>query len=481
MKKSASHLLLWLILAFALCLRLPLLNGSFWLDEAAQALESVRPFSQQLDIVPDFQPPLLHYIVHFAASVSHAEWWLRLWGALIPGLVTIWATYQLGKKWFNERAGRVAALLLATSSFHIFYSQELRPYSLPAMWAALSLLVLFGKKFQWGKFTLVNLLGLYSSYLYPFFLLPQLWFVWQMTSKKTLLKILALTTALYAPWLPMFVKQLTAGQLLRTELPGWESVVSTPQLKALALVPLKFLYGVVNIEATPLFALLSLAFVAAGAVSYKPLFQKKLPQPLLSLFLLLVTPLLTSWLVSFFVPVVQPKRLLYLLPLFSLVVAAPLMGKKVTRAAWALPIIVVLINLFSTYSYWTQPALQRENWRDLKQEIIRSFPTPDAIAVFSFDEAFAPWRWYWPDSIPTLSTGKRSIEQVEDLPAALREATDYRYILVFDYLRTLTDPNDLLPNTIESLGYEGRGVLDRPGIGFVRIYTRPENAVGYRP
>jgi len=169
--------LLWLILIFALLLRLPLLTGCFWLDEAAQALESVRPFSQQLEIINDFQPPLLHYLVHFAAKVTITEWWLRLWGALIPGLVTIWATIKLGEKLFNKQVGLTAGLLLATSSFHVFYSQELRPYSLPAMWAMLSTLLLFKKDFSWWQFAGITILGLYSSYLYPFLLLPQLWLI----------------------------------------------------------------------------------------------------------------------------------------------------------------------------------------------------------------------------------------------------------------------------------------------------------------
>ena len=62
-----------LILVFALLLRIPLLNGSFWMDEAAQALEVIRPLSKQFDIIADFQPPLLHLILHFAQYFSHTE------------------------------------------------------------------------------------------------------------------------------------------------------------------------------------------------------------------------------------------------------------------------------------------------------------------------------------------------------------------------------------------------------------------------
>lgn len=479
-KSVKNPRLLWLVLVFAVLLRLPLLNGSFWLDEAAQALESVRPLSEQLNIVADFQPPLMHYLVHFASYLSIDEWWLRLWGALIPGIVTIWATYQLGKKWFNQRVGLIASLLLATSSLHIFYSQELRPYSLAVMWAMLGTLLLFSKRFEWWKFALISLLGLYTSYLYPFFLLPQLWFIWQMKwGWQRVLKIVVTLAVLFAPLLPTFMAQLAAGQNLRTELPGWERVVSIPQLKALALVPLKFTYGVLNIEPTAFFIIISLALLFVVSFSWRKMPLKN--TSLQAAAILFFTPFLASWLVSFLVPVVQPKRLLFLLPFFYLLSVSYLAVKKnIPKSAWLLPIFLLALNLYGTFQYWLQPTLQRENWRSLKQEIIRKYPTPDAIAVFSFDEPFAPWRWYWPDSIPTLSTGERQISAVEDLNDVLKPITNYRYVLVFDYLRDLTDPEDQLIQAVESFDFVGSGVIDYPGIGFVRVYTKVENTIGYK-
>ncbi|MCC6711457.1 MAG: glycosyltransferase family 39 protein, partial [Candidatus Pacebacteria bacterium] len=311
---------LYLILTFAFALRLPLLTGSFWLDEAAQALESTRPFSQQLDIVPDFQPPLLHYLVHFAQYFSHQEWWLRFWGALLPGLITIWAGYQLAKKLYSEKVAFWASLLLATSSFHIFYSQELRPYSLPAMWGLLATLVIFNRPFKTWQFFLFSVAGLYSSYLYPFLLLTHLLLIWQKNTWQKLLQVTLPIVIAFLPWLPMFLRQLQAGQNLRTEIPGWETVVSIPQLKALALVPLKFIFGVLNIELTwPfIFSLIMIGFFCVKLfwVSPKLLWKnllKNLSQfpklaknyhPNFQLLILLVTPLLTSWLISFAVPVV---------------------------------------------------------------------------------------------------------------------------------------------------------------------------------
>lgn len=494
---------IWFILILALILRLPLLNGSFWLDEAAQALESIRPFSQQLDIIPDFQPPLLHYIVHFASYFSHSEWWLRLWGALIPGLITIWGTYKVGvlflsnenklkkSKSTHQLTPLFAALLMAVSSFHIFYSQELRPYSLPAMWATLGTLfvlkLLKKNNFKtWLVFIIISILGLYSSYLYPFIFLTQLlYLIYKKRTKGALLAGFVSALAL-APWLPTFSKQLAAGQALRLQLPGWEKVVSIPLFKALALVEAKFAYGVMDISATPFFIITLLFLLILGIYAFFVFIkqanksQKKTGLTLLFFYLF---PLITAWLVSIFIPVVRPKRLLFLMPYFFLLISLPLdFPLKKLKANWAgyliFPITVLAIQLIGTFQYYTHPELQREDWRGLKQEIVAKFPENNTVAVFSFDESFAPWRWYSPGEIDELATGKLHIQDVENIITTLEPITNYRYVLVFDYLRTLTDPDDILITEVENFGYVGRGVLDYPGIGFVRIYAKPLKTIG---
>ena len=175
------------IVLLALVLRLPLLSGSLWMDEAAQALESIRPLNQQLQIRDDFQPPLLHLLTHFALQISTSEWWLRWWGAVLPALLSIWllpdlvVTLLRSGSPSNQKkqlelmpylTGYLAALWLATNSFHIFFSQELRPYSLAAWWAVLSWWLILKQRPGW-QLALASLAGLYSTYLYPFVLIGQ--------------------------------------------------------------------------------------------------------------------------------------------------------------------------------------------------------------------------------------------------------------------------------------------------------------------
>jgi len=484
------------ILLLALLLRLPLLNGSLWLDEAAQAIESSRPFNQQLAIMGDFQPPLIHYIIHFALYISKAEWWLRTIGALIPGLITIYATYKIGEKLGSKKMGLIASLLLSTSSFHIYFSQELRPYSLPAMWATLSWLPIIAKQNQKKLkiknlklviFSILSLLGLYSSYLYPFLFLTQLIYLnfFKKLPFKQLFFIATIVGLGYLPWLPSFFTQLSVGQHLRQELPGWETVVSIPQLKSIPLVFGKYIFGVLDLKLNIPYLLIGFIIIS---FSFKLFLQFKKKSQLSILLLWLFFPLITAWLVSFYIPVIRPKRMLYLMPSFFLLIAnlvtqnqtkLKLFLKTKTNIGSILFIIVLAVNSYSVLQYYLKPEYQRENWRALYQEIQNNYPQEKTIIAFSYPHPFSPWDWYAKDNYPTFSTGAHYIKNAPDLTQNLKQITQYDYVLVFDYLRDLTDPDDQLIQEIEAFGYKGVGVIDYPNIGFVRVYAKPDSLLGY--
>lgn len=521
LKWIKNHSLILLILVFALGLRIPLLNGSFWLDEAAQALESSRPFSQQLLIRADFQPPLIHYITHFAWYFGKSEWWLRTVGALIPGLVTIFATYKVGELLFNKKIGLLSSLLITTSSFHIFYSQELRPYSLPTMFALLSWWILLSwlkepnKKYHLEikqfnltldkrifSLALVNTLGLYSSYLYPFLLISQVTLIIFLYRKKfqELFLSMMLSSLAFLPWLPSFLGQLEEGGSVREQLPGWDKVVSISQVKSIGLTFGKFLYGVLNIDFTLLFIVTTVVLGFFTLVIYKDIDHKGLVtklklfftkskenkekkdhlQSLLIILIAFLIPLLTAWLISFWVPVLRPKRVLYLLPFFYILLSSGYVFTKKQIFAHFLVGILLVINLYSTSSYYFNPSLQRENWRDLHQEISQLYPKENSIAIFSHPEAFSPWRWYDDGSYPEISTGTLHIDQVENRKEMFKEITNYQYVLVFDYLRTLSDPEDKIIQEVTSHGYQQIDIINYPVIGFVRVFARIDSVLGYQ-
>jgi len=493
MSKKIDWILI-LILSLALVLRLPQLNGSFWLDEAAQALESARPLQDQLKISGDFQPPLIHFLAHFALYFSQSEWWLRTVTALIPGLLTIFFTYQLAKTW-QFRHPWLAPLLLATNSFHIFYSQELRPYSLPAFFAVLSWWLIIKRK-PLKFWAVTSLLGLYSSYLYPFLFLAQLIYLilitklvqktqsWWQSLAASLWRPLLVIFLLCLPWLPSFLNQLETGQLVRSELAGWSAVVATPQLKALSLVGGKFIFGLLDIEITPWFGLFSLLILFSfGFLLIKTIlinFNQKVSRQrvLLSLLIWLLFPVLAAWLVSFFIPILQPKRVLYLLPGFYLLVTY-LVDLKfysnkliVKLSKISLVFSLLLINGYATWAYFTNPELQRENWRALISELQQKYPNPNqTTAIFVYPAPFSPWVWYSND-FPTLSLGQLSTEKIPDLGTQLSAKLKTERVITFDYLTDLTDPQHQVLTQLTQNGYQPTDLLDYPLIGFVRIYEK---------
>ncbi|MFZ1721203.1 MAG: glycosyltransferase family 39 protein [Microgenomates group bacterium] len=505
----------WLIMLLALFMRLPYLQESFWLDEAAQAIESSRPLSEQLNISYDFQPPLLHILTQLALYFGSSEWWLRMVGALIPGLLTIYFTIKIGTKIASSQAGLIAGLFLATNPFHIFYSQELRPYALAGMFGTVSWWFLLQwldseKKEESNSnqivYIVLSLLGLYSTYLYPFLLLSQCMWVFFTARQKIIHFGMSLTTILvgFLPIIPLFFSQLSVGTALRSQLPGWENVVSLSQLSSIPLTLGKFLFGLIDLELSvpfilPVLLLLSgLTFLLITQFSSTSKLKNK--STMLLLFWILI-PLLTSWLVSFWVPVIQPKRLLFLLPAWLLLAAqvaypvykryqgvlvptSPFKEETVKQtnfiAAWFVIAVIIGTQLTGLFNHFTNPSVRRENWREAYQTITATYPAETSVVLFSFTEPFAPWTWYDTLQYPAISTGTYNIEHISDLDSRIKEVTEYEHVLVFDYLMDLTDPNRRIEKTLNSLGYKERTTLDFDQIGFIRVYTRDSAVLGSR-
>ena len=535
-----------LILVLAFILRLVRLNDSFWLDEAAQVLESTRPLAEQLQIAGDFQPPLMHLLTFFwlkflaIFGLERSELLVRFLPSVIPGLVSVWATYQIALKFWPKTKKDTAktsaantgttktnatktskknalaffsALLLATSPLHVYFSQELRPYSLAMMWGCLSLLSLLNlsqdntlpslksaakaknsaaanttntaastntaKIFNKHTLTFIifNLLGLYSSYLYPFFLLAQLaylFFVKKIDFKKLLLIVAPIALG-FLPWLPKLLEQVRVGQALRQQMPGWAEVVSLPQLKSLLFVPLKFIYGLLDLEVNVFFV--ATALLIFGLLAYLLFQQRKLKstkQSVIFFIYFFLAPLLIMWLFSFFIPVLQPKRVLFLMPAFFILISQTVLYAQKKHQPLALLLLFSLfaIHLYALISYWYKPALQRENWRGLVQRIEYNFPSQNAVAVFSFSAPFAPFAYYTDNKFPTFATQSLYLPAETDLANKIKVISDYDYVLLFDYLRDLTDPQDQLPALIKDLSFAEIGLIDYPNIGFVRMYSK---------
>lgn len=475
MKLSTHTLAVLGILILALLVRLIHLNGSLWLDEAAQALESARPLSEQLQIQEDFQPPLYHLILHFWMYGGMSEWWLRL-TSLISGLITIIVTIRLGTKLFDAHTGLLAGAFMATSQFHAFFSQELRPYSVAAMFGLIMLDGLISawnhKRFAWIQFGLAALAGLYTMYVFPFLILATLvtTMIFHRDSIKPHIITLIVVTLAYVPWLPSFYGQLTTGTNLSAQSTVWSEMVSPPVSKMLPLLFTKFLIGRIPIDLNLKDIVMVGLMVAVTLFVVARSFHKQQGK---QVFTLLSVSILSTFLISLVIPVLDAKRVLYALPLVYLLLAAGI-GKGVQSIIATL--IILGINVVSINEYATNPEVQREPWRQAVAQVEVTVPDT-TLVVFSFTGPFAPWQWYQTRNLTTISipNPQAQPEEVMWLAAAAQRVDQ---VVVFEYLMDMTDPNRVIHSSLEQNGLTETGYLQFPGIGKIRRFE-PTNPVAF--
>ncbi len=107
------------------------ISGQFWMDEAL----SVGIASHSLSAIPgvlrhDGSPPLYYLLLHVWMSIFGSSESATHAMSLLFGLLTIPVGMWAGWSLFGKRAGVMAAILFAFSSFLTDYSQETRMYAL---------------------------------------------------------------------------------------------------------------------------------------------------------------------------------------------------------------------------------------------------------------------------------------------------------------------------------------------------------------
>jgi mannosyltransferase len=176
-RRRAHLVCLGLVLLLGASLRLFRLDHqSLWFDEARTLQTARMPLGEMLDRFKagDSHPPLGYLLLYgwtsiFGPSDLAARGFPALFGILILPLI-----YWVGASLFNRRAGLLSALLASTSVFHVYYSQEVRTYSLLCLLGFASHFLLYkalaeNKNRYWLGYGVLITATLYVHY-YGFFL-----------------------------------------------------------------------------------------------------------------------------------------------------------------------------------------------------------------------------------------------------------------------------------------------------------------------
>lgn len=142
-KEYSGKTIIYIFFAAALGLRLWNLGGqSFWADEAITIGMYKSPpagISYFRKFLWDVHGPLYSMLMHFWSMASSSETWLRLPSAIM-GSLTVPLTYVWIKKAADERTALLGSLFIALNPFSLYYSQELRFYSMVCLFSILSLI-----------------------------------------------------------------------------------------------------------------------------------------------------------------------------------------------------------------------------------------------------------------------------------------------------------------------------------------------------
>lgn len=159
------------VLALGCFLRLYQIGQScFGYDEAQTLLVARLPLGQLAATA--YRPPLYHYLLHFwSLIVPSTEFWLRI-PSFLFGMLALVGVALVTLQLYNKKTAFIATLLAAISPVLVYYSQELRMYSLMA--AAFLAIFFFLNRIilkrseqrwtNWAALWLAETIAIYSHY-----------------------------------------------------------------------------------------------------------------------------------------------------------------------------------------------------------------------------------------------------------------------------------------------------------------------------
>jgi 4-amino-4-deoxy-L-arabinose transferase-like glycosyltransferase len=416
--------LLPLITLLALGLRVVFLTlQPLWWDEGWSVYFATIDVGAMLErTAVDIHPPLYYLLLHLWVEVlGSSVQAVRLLSVLI-GTVTVPVLYACGQRLGSRASGLVAALLLAISPFHIYYSQEVRMYGLVTLLGCAALYLALRGEWQGGQrlwivwlgYVLVGTAALYTQY-YAAFLLLALnvsalvrWLQSRRAGRQILpwLSAQVVVALLYLPWLWYAGSRLVAYVRFKV------SVEEDPSLGVLSylarhLVAANWGHAEGLLASVWWLGLLPLVVLLASLATLlaRQAFREQLGTWLRKAghwpgSILLIT-LTAGFLVNLAFPFNPPRseRLLLLaLPAYLLLVAAGYLALWRYRRPLAILSMVTLLTmaLASLAFFYTVPRYPDDDYRPVAARVgALAMPSDAVVAVHPWQVGY--FRAYLPD------------------------------------------------------------------------------------
>ncbi|MGB8648854.1 MAG: glycosyltransferase family 39 protein [Anaerolineae bacterium] len=406
------------VVALAFLMRVErLADKSIWWDEGWTIWLSQHDLDWiALRTASDEHPPLHYWLMHFWNAIG-TEAAIGRFFSLFFGVLAVALLYRIAREIGGKWLGVLAALLLALARFHIWWSQDIKNYTLSGFFALASVwfvlrLVLASPTQRrawriWIGYVLSITLALYSHYLAALIFLADNLLIlivlvreWRGQGKPTALFLrwcLAqiAVLALFAPWLWLYLQNAAT----------WSAAPAFDAGLFLRLVATVLALGVTTyIDNYTVLTALFTVLVLAGALW--PLLRRRRNHAapalqwgtLLALIIVLVPPLLIYILsltpAAFFAPKIQARYLLILLPAYMLLLAMGIAFlARVSRYLAAAAILLVLAaQVYTLGDYYSGRVLQ-DDYASIAQAV-NSFALPGDALVLDTDQEWPTFLYY---------------------------------------------------------------------------------------
>ena len=435
-------------------------HQSLWVDEVF-SLRRANPEGTVLEPQSWFAghgPLYFKTLQLWAKSMGTSEFGLRALSAAFGG-VTVCLAYAMGERLYDRRVAGIAAWLLATSPFFIWYSQEVR-YVMLMMAAALLAMYAFHKALTakgsaWWLLQCGSLILMLGVFIVNIFLLAAqgIYLVCSAKRRHLLRRWVAFQLVVFT----LFVWWANAGHI--AHLGGyWQRllvhVTSSPQTRASiqptehmatgsareftimgipytfftfstgyslgpSLTELHISRSLKTVLAhTPVIAVCGLLFGTLFFIGLKALRQQ--PDTAVFLTAWLVVPLMGTFAVSALIPE-MPYNVRYVamsFPAYILILAGGIANFRRRLLQGALLAAVLLISALSLANYYFNPRYSREDTRGAAQYLETAVGARDVIVLVGSGYVF---RHYYKPASMLVSLTK---EMINDEVALARQFED---------------------------------------------------------
>jgi len=423
-----ARLRVWMLAAIVLLafgLRLYRLGAeSLWYDETV----SVHLAGKSLPALVahtagDIHPPGYYVLLHAWTRFAGISDFAVAFPSLFCGVLLVVLAYWFGAKVYGARAGLLAAFLVAISPYNIWYSQEVRMYTLGAalgmgvMGAALHLVSApVSRKtiyLRWlAVYVVCSALGLWSLYYFAFLLVAVnlmvgLWWLAGWRRRRAgagwlgrWLLAQAAVLLLYVPWLPMAWRQATEPPV-----PPWRGLVALGDVLAETWSALFLGQSVVPGQVWPVLLLFGVLFVlgllyrpaGTGSAERGHLRGPAEAWPVRWLLVgYLFLPVLLIYLASFITPLYHVRYIFTYSTPFYISSGAGLawLFQRWRVVGWFVLAVIVVFSGISFHAYHTDPQYASDDHRAAVRFLAEQWRPGDAILV-NAGYAYTALETYW--------------------------------------------------------------------------------------